>query len=103
MPMDSKYDHKLVENKIADFWAKDEIYKFKGKDRDRVFSIDTSPPTISGEIHLGHIMSYSQAEFMARYKRMRGFDVFYPFGLDNNGCPRLTVEGLWRGLPVLFP
>src|SRR5271157_1161579 len=93
MPMDSKYDHKLVENKIADFWAKDEIYKFKGKDRDRVFSIDTPPPTISGEIHLGHVMSYSQAEFIARYKRMRGFDVFYPFGLDDNGLPtELLIE-----------
>src|SRR5208337_141876 len=91
--MESKYDHRQVEGKIRDFWAKDEVYKFKGTDRDRVFSIDTPPPTISGEIHLGHIMSYSQAEFIARYKRMRGFDVFYPFGLDDNGLPtELLIE-----------
>ncbi len=91
--MESKYDHKLVEGKIADFWAKDEIYKFRGNDRDKVFSMDTPPPTISGEIHLGHVMSYSQAEFIARYKRMRGFDVFYPFGLDDNGLPtELLIE-----------
>ncbi len=42
---------------------------------------------------MGHVFSYSQAEFIARYKRMRGFNVFYPFGLDNNGLPtELLVE-----------
>ena len=52
-----------------------------------VYSIDTPPPTVNGKIHIGHIFSYSQAEMIARYKRLRGYNVFYPFGFDDNGLP----------------
>jgi valyl-tRNA synthetase len=91
--MESKYDHKSVEAKVKEFWENEKIFKFRGTDKSKVYAIDTPPPTVSGEIHLGHVFSYSQAEFVARYKRMRGFDVFYPFGLDNNGLPtELLIE-----------
>ncbi len=52
-----------------------------------MYSIDTPPPTVNGKIHIGHIFSYSQAEMIARYKRLRGYNVFYPFGFDDNGLP----------------
>ncbi|RYY00359.1 valine--tRNA ligase, partial [bacterium] len=44
-------------------------------------------PTVSGRIHIGHIFSYTQAEVIARFKRMQGYNVFYPFGFDDNGLP----------------
>lgn len=52
-----------------------------------MYSIDTPPPTVSGNLHIGHVFSYTQAEMIARYKRMRGYSVFYPFGFDDNGLP----------------
>ena len=64
----------------------------------RVYSIDTPPPTVSGNLHLGHVYSYSHADFMARFFRMRGYNVFYPMGFDDNGLPterlvRKTLQG----------
>ncbi|HDM22583.1 MAG TPA: valine--tRNA ligase, partial [Methanomicrobia archaeon] len=76
-----------IEEKIQRFWEEKRIYKFDLQSEKPIFSIDTPPPTFSGEIHMGHAMSYSQAEFMARYKRMRGYNVFYPMGFDDNGLP----------------
>jgi len=85
--MDSKYDHKAVEGKIREFWSKEKIFAFDPESKKPTYSIDSPPPTVSGRLHLGHIFSYAQAEFIARFWRMRGYNVFYPFGLDNNGLP----------------
>ncbi|VVB79887.1 Isoleucine--tRNA ligase [uncultured archaeon] len=78
------------EEKWIKYWDKEKIYSFdaseKGKKR-KIYSIDTPPPTVSGKMHIGHAFSYSQQDFIARYKRMRGFNVFYPFGTDDNGLP----------------
>ena len=91
--LESKYDHKKVEERIRRFWEAENIYAFNRDSGKEIFSIDTPPPTISGFIHLGHIYSYTQADFIARYKRMRNYEVFYPFGLDDNGLPsELLVE-----------
>lgn len=70
------------------FWEEEGIYKFDEGSNSPVFSVDTPPPYVSAEhLHTGHIMSYSQAEFVVRYKRMKGFNVFYPMGFDDNGLP----------------
>ncbi|MGC8547401.1 MAG: valine--tRNA ligase [Candidatus Micrarchaeia archaeon] len=91
--MEAKYDPKTAEPEIMALWEREHVYSFDKDSNAPVFSIDTPPPTVSGDIHMGHVFSYSQAEFIARYKRMRGFNVFYPFGLDNNGLPtELLIE-----------
>jgi valyl-tRNA synthetase len=85
MSFDKKYDPKLREAEIKIFWEKNNVFKFDENSPKVVFSIDTPPPTISGRMHIGHAFSYAQTDFIARYKRMKGFEVFYPFGTDDNG------------------
>jgi len=83
--MADQYDPKESEKKWGEFWEKENIYAFDVNSKKKIFSIDSPPPTVSGKMHIGHSFSYSQMDFIARYKRMRGFNVFYPFGTDNNG------------------
>lgn len=84
--LDKKYKFDEKEVRWEKYWEDEKIYEFI-PDQRKVYSIDTPPPTVNGKIHIGHIFSYSQAEMIARYKRMRGFNVFYPFGFDDNGLP----------------
>lgn len=84
--LDKKYNAQEKEQKWLNYWNENKIYEFK-KDGRKIFSIDTPPPTVNGKIHIGHIFSYSQTEMIARYKRLRGYNIFYPFGFDDNGLP----------------
>lgn len=84
--LDKKYNSLEKEEKWRKYWEENGIYDFK-KDGRKVFSIDTPPPTVSGNIHIGHIFSFSQAEMLMRYKRLCGYNTFYPFGFDDNGLP----------------
>jgi valyl-tRNA synthetase len=71
-------------------WDEDGTYRFdRTKSRADVYSIDTPPPTVSGRLHIGHVFSYTHTDLIARYQRMRGREVFYPMGWDDNG---LNVE-----------
>ena len=77
-----------LEEKWGQVWREQGTYTFdRTATRDQVFSIDTPPPTASGSLHMGHVFSYTHTDCMARYKRMRGFAVFYPIGWDDNGLP----------------
>ena len=79
-----------LEAKWRAIWAEQGTYRFdRSKARDDVYSIDTPPPTVSGSLHIGHVMSYTHTDTIARYQRMRGKEVFYPMGWDDNG---LNVE-----------
>ncbi len=67
-------------------WEEQGTYRFdRSAPRERVFSIDTPPPTVSGSLHVGHVFSYTHTDTVARYRRMRGAEVFYPMGWDDNG------------------
>jgi valyl-tRNA synthetase len=84
---DSKFNFKEIENKWKTYWEKEKIYKFDSKNKNKIYSVDTPPPYISGKMHIGHAFSYSQQDFMVRFNRMKGFSIFYPFGTDDNGLP----------------
>ena len=84
--LDKKYNAEEKEKKWLDYWKDNKVYEFKRNGKE-VYSIDTPPPTVNGKIHIGHIFSYTQTEMLARYKRLRGYNIFYPFGFDDNGLP----------------
>ena len=77
-----------LEQKWGLVWENDGVYHFRRDvDRSQVYSIDTPPPTASGSLHVGHVFSYTHTDVVARFKRMSGFEVYYPMGWDDNGLP----------------
>lgn len=78
-----------IENEIEiqKLWDEKEAYKFRGIDERNIYSVDTPPPTVSGKLHVGHIFSFTQSEMLVRYHRLKGDNVYYPFGFDDNGLP----------------
>lgn len=85
--MEKRYNFTQIEKQMQEFWEQKQIYKFNPDAKEQVYSIDTPPPTVSGSLHIGHLFSYTQAEMVARFRRMQGQNVFYPFGFDDNGLP----------------
>lgn len=84
---EKRYDGSTIEKEMQKYWEENNVYKFKRDKSKKLFSIDTPPPTVNGKLHIGHIFSYTQAEMVARYRRMQGYNVYYPFGFDDNGLP----------------
>jgi valyl-tRNA synthetase len=77
-----------LEARWTQVWEEQGTYRFdRSKTREQVFSIDTPPPTVSGALHVGSVFSYTHTDLIARYQRMRGREVFYPMGWDDNGLP----------------
>lgn len=77
-----------LEEKWQQRWETDGTYRFdRSKTREQIFSIDTPPPTVSGSLHMGSVFGYVQTDAIARYRRMSGWEVFYPMGWDDNGLP----------------
>ncbi|MDN5743699.1 MAG: valine--tRNA ligase, partial [Nocardioidaceae bacterium] len=77
-----------LEAKWSQHWKDQGTYDFdRTQPRENVFSIDTPPPTVSGSLHVGHVFSYTHTDLIARFQRMRGKQVFYPIGWDDNGLP----------------
>jgi valyl-tRNA synthetase len=77
-----------LEDAFAARWERDGTYRFdRTKTRDQIYSIDTPPPTVSGSLHIGHVFSFTHTDLIARFQRMRGKEVFYPMGWDDNGLP----------------
>jgi valyl-tRNA synthetase len=88
MSMPEKPSLDGLEAKWDEWWEAAGTYHFdRTKTREQVFAIDTPPPTASGSLHIGHVMSYTHTDLVARYRRMRGDEVFYPMGWDDNGLP----------------
>ncbi len=82
-----RYHFHEAEPRLARLWADADLYAFDAAGSGPIFTIDTPPPTVSGELHIGHCYSYTQTDVIARFQRMRGKRVFYPMGFDDNGLP----------------
>ncbi len=88
MPVPEKPALEGLEDTLSARWERDGTYRFdRSRPRDQVYSIDTPPPTVSGSLHVGHVFSYTHTDIIARFQRMRGQEVFYPMGWDDNGLP----------------
>ena len=85
--MDKRPDYKIIEKEILDLWNKNkEIFRFNINE-DKIYIIDTPPPFTSGEAHMGHALEFIWIDFLARYKRLEGYNVFFPLGFDCHGLP----------------
>lgn len=81
-------DFAEIERRWRQRWDDLQLHEYREEAASTVFSVDTPPPYVSAaHLHVGHAMSYSQPDFIARYRRMRGDSVFYPIGFDDNGLP----------------
>lgn len=88
LELPSDFDAESIEERCRALWEETGIYKYDPEAEGELFSIDTPPPYVSAaHLHVGHAMSYTQAEIIIRYHRMRGRNVYYPMGFDDNGLP----------------
>ncbi|MFB6203321.1 MAG: valine--tRNA ligase [Candidatus Nanohaloarchaea archaeon] len=94
--MDGEYDAETVEDKWQENWVENRTYSYGGDVNMDVYSIDTPPPTVSGSLHMGHLYGMTLQDLTARFRRMIGNEVFFPFGYDDNGIAseRLTEKEL---------
>jgi valyl-tRNA synthetase len=76
-----------IEKEIVENWKKAEMFNFNSKTSKKIYSIDTPPPYVNAPVHIGQAVTYCYMDFFARFKRMKGFDVLFPLGLDRNGLP----------------
>src|SRR5262245_16959960 len=77
-----------AERRWDEAWQKSGIYQYDpARPRAETFVVDTPPPTASGSLHIGHVFSYTQTDLAVRFQRMRGHNVYYPMGWDDNGVP----------------
>src|SRR5437868_3423998 len=84
----SHFQSEEVEQRWAARWEADGIYKYDpSRSRQETFVVDTPPPTVSGSLHMGHVFSFTHADILVRYQRMKGKNIFYPMGWDDNGLP----------------
>jgi len=81
------YDQKAIEQKWQKKWQEMTIYHFDFNSTKKPYNIDVPPRYASGPLHAGHAVHYTHIDFAARYKRMRGYNVFFPLCFDVNGIP----------------
>ena len=84
--MEKKYKPEIVERKWLESWD-DSLYYFEGSSDKPSYIIDTPPPYPTGDFHVGNALNWCYIDFLARYKRMHGYDVMFPQGWDCHGLP----------------
>jgi valyl-tRNA synthetase len=92
--MEGEYRPEENEQRWQRTWTQNKTYSYTQDDQ--AYVIDTPPPTVSGNLHMGHLYQHTLQDILARYKRLKGNQVFFPFGYDDNGIAseRLTEREL---------
>ncbi|HEX9068344.1 MAG TPA: valine--tRNA ligase, partial [Ktedonobacterales bacterium] len=98
MPLAARYHAATEEAAAQALWRSLSANAFDTASTAPVFAIDTPPPTVSGKLHLGHVYSYTHTDLIARFQRMRGRNVYYPMGFDDNGLPTERLVEKTRGV-----
>ncbi|ROT47037.1 valine--tRNA ligase [Candidatus Cardinium hertigii] len=98
-PLPPSYNFLEREKYWQQFWTEQKLYKWNPVSaRVDTFVVDTPPPSISGYLHIGHVCSYTQADFIVRFQRMLGKNIFYPMGFDDNGLPTERLVEKQKGV-----
>ncbi|PSQ50790.1 valine--tRNA ligase [Halobacteriales archaeon SW_7_65_23] len=94
--IDGAYDPEAIEPRWQEQWVQDGTYAYRNGDADTQYTVDTPPPTVSGNLHMGHLYQFTLQDFVARFHRMYDDAVYFPFGYDDNGIAseRLTEREL---------
>jgi valyl-tRNA synthetase len=88
MRLPPRYEQSVLEASLQKNWEKEHINEYDRSNPSKpTYSIDTPPPYPSGEFHMGNALNWCYFDFVARYKRMRGYNVHFPQGWDCHGLP----------------